>query len=141
MTKRVYLDAGILIAAWRGAGEAGLIALEMLDATDTERVVSDAVWLEVFPKPLHQNRQDEVAFYRAIFDQAVHLPWSLDVLHLAQELARQHGIAAMDAIHAAFAIQHDVDELLTAERPEKPLFRLEGIKVRSLRALVGQARA
>jgi hypothetical protein len=55
------------------------------------------------------------------------------VLHLAQGLARQHGIAAMDAIHAGFAVAHSVDELVTTERPEKPLFRIEQLKVRSLR--------
>lgn len=134
MTRRSYLDTGVLITAWRGLGSAGLTALEMLDDPDLLLVVSDSVWLELLPKPLHEKRRDEVEFYQAVFDRAERLPWSLEVLHLAQNLARQHGIAAMDAIHAAFAVSHFVDELVTTERPEKPLFRIEQLKIRSLRS-------
>ncbi|MBK1704385.1 type II toxin-antitoxin system VapC family toxin [Halochromatium glycolicum] len=134
MTKRVYLDTGVLITAWRGREHAGLTALEMLDDPALLLVLSDAVWLEVLPKPLYEGRHDEVAFYQVVFERAERLPWSLDVLRLAQDLARQHAIAAMDAIHAGFAVGHGVDELVTTERPEKPLFRIEQLPVRSLRS-------
>jgi len=134
MTRRVYLDTGVLITAWRGLGSAGLIALEMLDDPDLVLVISDAVWLEIMPKPLHEKRRDEAEFYQAVFDRAERLPWSLEVLRLAQDLARQHGIAAMDAIHAGFAITHGVDDLVTTERPEKPLFRIKQLQIRSLRS-------
>jgi predicted nucleic acid-binding protein len=134
MTRRVYLDTGVLITAWRGRGSAGLIALEVLDDPGLVLVVSDAVWLEIMPKPLHEKRRDEAEFYQAVFDRAERLPWSLDVLGRAHDLARQHGIAAMDAIHAAFAVAHRVDELITTERPERPLFRIEQLTISSLRS-------
>jgi hypothetical protein len=64
MTRRSYLDTGVLITAWRGLGSAGLMALEMLDDPGLLLVVSDAVWLELFPKPLHEKRRDEVEFVK-----------------------------------------------------------------------------
>ncbi|NBC49741.1 MAG: hypothetical protein GVY22_17540 [Gammaproteobacteria bacterium] len=74
MTKQVYLDTGVLITAWRGRERAGLTALEMLDDPDLLLVLSDAVWLEVLPKPLYEGRHDEVAFYQAVFERAERLP-------------------------------------------------------------------
>jgi predicted nucleic acid-binding protein len=133
MTKRVYLDASVLIAAWRGQGDAGLAAIGVLDDPDLLPVVSDAVWLEVMPKPLYEQRHAEVAFYRAVFDRAEQLPWRLDTLRQAHDVAQRHGIAAMDAIHVACAIAADVDELVTGERPCKPLFRIGTLPIRSLR--------
>ena len=52
MTSRTYLDAGILIAAWQARDPLGARALAILDDPERQLVVSEAVWLEVMPKPL-----------------------------------------------------------------------------------------
>jgi hypothetical protein len=40
MTKRTYIDANLLIAAWKGDEEAGLAALAVLDDLDRALLVS-----------------------------------------------------------------------------------------------------
>jgi predicted nucleic acid-binding protein len=130
---RTYIDANLLIAAWQGRDEAGIKAMTILDDPGRALVVSNAVWLEVMPKPLYQKEQEESAFYGAIFAQAECIPWQTDVLYQAHALAQRYGIAAMDAIHVATAIAAKVDEFVSAEKPTKPMFRVNEIPMRSLR--------
>lgn len=54
------------------------------------------------------------------------------MLSNAQHVAEQYGIAAMDAIHVAHALEAGVDEFVTSEKPTKPLFRAKGITLRSI---------
>ena len=133
MSKRTYLDANLLIAAWQVKDDTGAQALAILDDPDRILVVSDAVWLEVMPKPLYHKQHNEQAFYQAIFDQAEVIPWQVAALHQAHELAQRYGIAAMDAIHLALAIAAQVDEFVSAEKPGKPMFRVREIPMRSVR--------
>ena len=130
---RTYIDANLLIAAWRGEGEAGLEAIKVLDDPDRELAVSDAVWLEVMPKAVYEKQDSEREFYEAVFEQAVHQPWDTGVLYQAHEFARSYGIAAMDAIHVANADALGVDEFVSGEKPTKPMFRVTEIAMRSLR--------
>ena len=51
--ERTYLDSCLLIAAFLGKGEVGRRAMEILDDPKRHFVVSDAVRLEVMPKPRH----------------------------------------------------------------------------------------
>jgi predicted nucleic acid-binding protein len=135
MPKRTYVDANLLIAAWRGKDDAGIKAVSVLDDPQRALVVSDAVWLEIMPKPLYEKRQDESAFYEAVFEEAERISWELPTLHQAMALAQRYGIAAMDAIHVATAIVAQVDEFVSAEKPTKPMFRARahGIVMSSLR--------
>ena len=135
MTKRTYIDANLLIAAWHGRDNTGIKALEILDDPERILVVSDALWLEVMPKPLYFRRDEELAFYRDIFERAEHLQWQLPALEQAHILAQRHGIAAMDAIHVAIAILAGVDEFISGEKPDKPMFRVTEIAMRSLRGI------
>lgn len=133
MTRRTYLDANILIAAWQASDPLGSRALAILDDPNRQLLVSEAVWLEIMPKPLYQGQQSEVDFYQAIFDVAEVLAWRIESLYLARDLAQRHGIAAMDAIHVAIALGAEAVEFVTAEKPEKPLFRLTELPVYSIR--------
>ena len=133
MSKRTYIDANLLIAAFRGEGELGQRALKILDDPDRAFVASDAVRLEVQPKPRYEKRQTEIDFYDAVLNQAEHLKWSTDTLYRAHNLAEKHGIAAMDAIHVATALDAGVDEFITAEKSTKPMFRVTEIHMQSIR--------
>ena len=117
MPKRTYIDANLLIAAFRGEGELGQRAMEILDDSNRALVLSDAVWLEVMPKPRFEKRPAEIAFYQAVFEQAEHRKWCTDTLYHAHQLAEEHGIAAMDAIHVATALNAGAEEFITAEKP------------------------
>lgn len=133
MTKRTYVDANLLIAAWHGRDDAGIQAIEILDDPARTLVVSDALWLEVLPKPLYFRRNDESGFYQDIFARAERIAWRIDALEQARSVAERYGIAAMDAIHVAIAIAAGVDEFVSAEKPDKPMFRVAEIKMHSLR--------
>ena len=133
MTKRTYIDANLLIAAWHGRDDAGLDALAILDDPDRTLLVSDALWLEVMPKAIYEKRQGELAFYQSIFARSEHCPWRLDVLQQAHGLAQRYGIAAMDSIHVATALAASADEFISGEKPTKPMFRVRDMSMISLR--------
>jgi len=133
MSKRTYVDTCVLIAAFRAKGELGRRAIEILDDPDRTLVVSDAVRLEVFPKPRFHRIQEEVDFYEAVFEQSEKQPWNLETLKRAHTLAEAHGIAAMDAIHVATALDAEVDEFISAEKPTKPMFDVTTLTMHSIR--------
>ncbi len=133
MPKRTYIDACLLVAAFRGRDDLGRRALAVLDDPGRSLLVSDAVWLEVFPKALYHRQSEEIAFFEAIFDQAERLVWDTTTLYQAHDLAEKHGLAAMDAIHVATALDAGVDEFVTAEKPTKPMFRVAELRMQSIR--------
>ncbi|MDO5624456.1 MAG: PIN domain-containing protein [Pseudomonadota bacterium] len=133
MSRRTYLDSGVLLAAFRADGVLGERAMQVLDDPDRQLLVSDAVWLEVMPKALYQGQQAEADFYAAVFEAAQRLAWIPASLARAAQVAAQHGIAAMDAIHIAHALDAQADEFITSEKPSKPMFRVqEGMVLTSL---------
>ncbi len=100
-----------------------------------EFCTSELVKLELLPKPAFFRQRAEVEFYETHFRAAV-ATQELDreLGREAMELARRHGIAAMDALHLAAAIRLGAEEFFTAEKPGKPMFRARGIKVKSIHA-------
>ncbi len=133
MPKRTYVDSCLLLAALKGESELGRRALEILDDPSRTLVLSEAVRLEVMPKPIYEKRNEETDFYQAVFDVAECHAWSLGALQHAKALAEQHGIAAMDAIHVAHALEAQVDEFVTAEKSSKPMFRVKAMSISSIR--------
>lgn len=129
---RTGVDANVLIAAWSAQGEMFTAALSVLEDPVREFIVSDALWLEVMPKALYHQREAELAFYRGVFQRAECRPWSAAVVDKAKALAGTYGLAAMDAVHLAVAIDAGADEFISAEKPTKPMFRVREIRTRSL---------
>lgn len=107
--------------------------MAILDDPERERIVSDAVWLEVIPKPRYYRQHEELKFYEAVFEEAEKISWNDSALTNAKTIAENHGIAAMDAIHVAHAIEAGADELISAEKPTKPMFRVKNIALLSIR--------
>lgn len=133
MPKRTYIDTCLLIAAFKGEGELGRRALSVLDDPERSLVVSDAVRLEAMPKARYHKQQEEVDFYEAVFSQAESIPWDDTALQQAFIIAESHGVAATDAIHVAHAATAGVMEFISAEKPSKPMFRVQSIAMRSIR--------
>jgi predicted nucleic acid-binding protein len=50
----------------------------------------------------------------------------------AVELATRYDLAPMDALHVSAALAGKADELVTVEKPTKPLFRVQELKIRSI---------
>jgi predicted nucleic acid-binding protein len=51
---------------------------------------------------------------------------------VSHEIAGTYGLAAMDALHVAAALQIQADELITTEKPTKPMHRVREIQIVSI---------
>jgi hypothetical protein len=130
---RTFLEAGVLIAAIRGTPEIADRAMELLNDPERLFVSSDFVQLEVLPKAVYFRHTAEASFYRAYFASVTEMvPVSQALVSQASEQAQRAGLAAIDALHVAAARAGEPAELITVERPGKPLFRVEGLMVRTL---------
>jgi predicted nucleic acid-binding protein len=132
---KTFLDSGVLLHAWRGETLAGG-AMNIIDDDTREFFTSQLVRLELLPKARHEKRPREVAFYEAHFaDCAGSEPLSQELGWEAEKLAARHGLAGPDALQIAAAIRQGVEEFYTSERPGKPMFRVNEVRVISLFSL------
>ena len=130
---KTYVDANALIAAFRGDHPTANAALELLGDSGRAFVASAYVRLETLRKPLFYRREDEVAFMETYFATvSLWVPTNDALAESALRLAAQLDLGAMDALHAAAALQAGADVFVTLERPTKPLFRVPGLKTMSL---------
>jgi predicted nucleic acid-binding protein len=128
--KRTYLDSGVLIAAIRGVEPIAQKALEILDDPEREFVSSMFVKLEVLPKAMYHKQTIEQEFYTTFFDDVT--LWAKNYRRIVQNAyqeACETGINALDALHVAAAASVHADELITTERPMKPIYRAKSVKV------------
>lgn len=131
--KRTYVDASVLIAAFRGDGIISPRAMEVLDDPDRKLVVSDFLRLEVLPKPTFHKRAEEVQFMNAVSKNAAeNVPCGPEVTKMAIRLASEYDVAPMDALHMGAALAAKVDEFVTMEKPTKPICCVKEIRVTSL---------
>lgn len=128
---KTFLDAGVLLMAWRGRDAEA--ALAIMEDPQREFFTSQLVKLELLPKPAFFKQQDEIEFYQTHFSATKgEEPLSRELGQAADQLARRHGVAAVDALHLAAAIRQGAKEFITAEKPGKPVFRVTGITVKSI---------
>lgn len=131
---RTFVDAGVLIAAGRGAGAGAERALQVLKDLNREFTSSSFLKLEVLPKAIYNQRTAEVEFYEAYFDAVTH--WATDIeqiIDAAYRESAQSGLGAMDALHVAAAVSTGAIEFVTYEKPEKSIYRTKSIQVISVR--------
>jgi predicted nucleic acid-binding protein len=130
---KTYLDAGVLIAAFRAESQMGKRAIQILD--DQNRIFASSVFaqLEVLPKAIYHQQTYEIRFYEAFFDSVQY--WANDLEKLVQDgyqIASQYGLSAVDALHVAAALLVGAEELVTTERRTKPMHRVPNIKITSI---------
>jgi predicted nucleic acid-binding protein len=132
---RTFIDASLLIAAARGNQAISDRALELLDNPGRAFITSDFVCLEVLPKAVFYRQQPEIHFYRAFFARAQRtVKASSSLVAQAEKEAEQAGLSAVDALHVAAAKKAKCHELITAEKPDKPLFRVRGLTIQTIRS-------
>lgn len=133
MAVRTYIDSGVLISLFRGDDKIAGTALSFLNDPLREYVTSDYVKVEVLPKSIFHNHEDERRFYEDFFKSSkIHVPSSDDLLSFAIDEGAKTGISGMDAIHVACAVIAQAKELITSEKPTKPIHRAIGVKVISI---------
>lgn len=131
--KKTYIDSGVLITAFRGVQSASIKANTILNDRNREFVSSQFVKLEVLPKAIYHNQQNEVEFYETFFAAVSH--WATELEQITQDayqLACVYGLASMDALHVAAAMHLKADELITTEKPTKPMHRVTQIQIFSI---------
>jgi hypothetical protein len=130
---KTYLDANVLIVAFRGEHPAADAALTLLGEGHRQFVASPYLRLETLRKPRFYRRQDEIEFMETYFATVAHwVPSDDRLVQRALELAARLDLGAMDALHAAAALQGGAEVFVTMERRSKPLFRIPGLVTLSL---------
>jgi predicted nucleic acid-binding protein len=132
--KVTFLDAGVLIAAFRGNPEVSRRALAILDDPDRSFASSVFVRLEVVPKALFHRSLEEIAFYEGFFRGVTHWADPLSLTEKAFSVAVENGLSALDALHAAAALSVNASEIITSEKSRKPIHRVAGVTVTSIQS-------
>lgn len=132
--KSTFLDTTLLISAVQGKDDIYEEALTVIDDPDREFVSSVYVQLETLPMATWLEQNDQVEAYGVIFANVSRwVPSSPELSQRALGLAGEYGLGAMDALHVAAAEAAEA-ELVTAEKPTKPMLRVTSITVTSIRA-------
>lgn len=130
--KTTFVDSGLLIAVAQGKDNVYEQALAVLDDPEREFVSSMYIKLEVLPNAVYMKREDQVEAHEAFFDNISR--WVLSSPELSDRafaLALEHGLTAVDALHVA-AAEAEGAELVTTEKPTKPMFRVTSVEVTSI---------
>ncbi len=125
-----FIDSGVLVTASRGTENLSDKAISILANADREFASSKFIKLEVLPKAIYHRQTDETEFYQTFFDAVTY--WANDteqVIQNAHKIACKYGLAAMDALHIAAALSVNAEEFITTEKPTKPMYRVNSIKV------------
>ncbi len=128
---RTFVDANILINATNINDAVLIMKIEnLLDSEQREFVASDFLELEVLPKPVHNKRQVSVEFCQNFFASCVErIEVNSRTTKIAYDEACLLGLSGADAIHLAAAYEANADELVTLEKPTKPMYKSKLVKV------------
>jgi len=130
MPTLTYIDANVIINALEGQSSASVqAAFDVL--TDSNRVllVSEFLLLEVLPKRICYQMDEQVEFINEIVSQAKIAQFDKEVLAKSWELACAYGLGAMDALHVASAIRGQAAEMVSFEKPSKPMFKIPASEI------------
>jgi predicted nucleic acid-binding protein len=125
-----FIDSGVLITASRGIENLSALAITILSSTDREFASSEFIKLEVLPKAIYHQQNDEVEFYQTFFNAVGY--WANDIDQIIEEgynIACKYGLAAMDALHIAAAKLVNAEEFITTEKPTKPMHRVTELEI------------
>ena len=101
-----------------------------------EFFTSEAVKLELLPKPTFEKRRAEVEFYNAHFSDAeASEPFSAELGRDALSWPKNSAWPRWTPCIWPRPSARAADEFITSESPGKPVFRVAGIKVVSLHSL------
>lgn len=138
MTRRTYLDSGVLIQAWLGDGPTAERATAILNDPDREFVYSEFVALELLPTTSYHRDFEQRTFYEAYQARSATVAGLERIVNQAHIEGAACGAAGIDACHLGAAVLGGVDELITTEKPIKPMCRSKTVPVVSIR-WAGQA--
>jgi predicted nucleic acid-binding protein len=125
-------DSGVLIDAARGIRtDHTRLALRYFIDPQRTYLTSPFIRMETVPKATYMKRSPEMAFYANFFGDP-RVEWCREweqMATIADEQARKYGLGALDAFHVAAAYLLGADELVTTEKPERPIHRSQLVRV------------
>lgn len=128
---RTFIDASVLIRA-TNIDDAALIDKIILLMKDARRelVSNDWLELEVLPKPVHNKQRVSVESCQDFFGRCVRrVETDGALVRMAYVEACLLGLSAADAMHLVTAHVAGAQELITAEKRTKPMYRSKLVKV------------
>jgi len=126
---RTFLDSAVLITAARSRGADQQIALSNLEYPNRVFLTTPFLALEVVPKATFNRQKLELSFYERYMASASTYRGLNRIEKVARAEAARCGLAAMDALHVAAAFLLKADELITTEKPGKPIYRTTLVRV------------
>lgn len=132
MACRIFLDAGVLIAAFQGERQLRECALAILSQPLFEFWYNPLLRMEVTLQPAYQHRHVQLNFYNTYFQHASCFGDLNRMFEIGAQESVKHGIAVVDALHVATAHLAKCSALVTTEKPTKPMFRTSLVKVVSI---------
>ena len=129
---RVFLDAGVLIGAFKGEPDIREAAFAILECPHLEFWYSPLLNLEVTLQAIHHKQKEELSFYDEYFRNANCYGDLNRMYEIGAPEAKKHGITVVDALHVAAANLAKCPFLVTTEKPTKPIFRSDLVKVISI---------
>jgi predicted nucleic acid-binding protein len=128
---RTFLDSGILISAARGDRPHSERCQRIIEERRRTLLTSVFVRLEVYPQVTYREFALQRAYLNEFFMEPA-LEWASDLngmVQLGLLQAERHGLGAMDSLHIAAAMLLRADQFITAEKPSKPMFRVQSLSV------------
>lgn len=127
---RTFLDSGVLITAARSRGADQRFALSILGDANRVFLTTPFLALEVVPKVTFHKQELELLFYERYMASAATYRGlnRIEIEKVARAEAARCGLAALDALHVAAAFLLKADELITTEKPGKPIYRTTLVK-------------
>jgi predicted nucleic acid-binding protein len=139
---RTFVDANVLIAAYRGIPSIREPCLAILGDRDRFFIASSFLYLETVPKAIYHRNAPEIEFYTTYFEGVqIWISDAESILRIARDEAERCGLSALDAIHVATAHLAEADIFCTLERGRgpKPIHRTSLVRVISIQPDNGAA--
>ena len=124
---RTYVDSNVILSAWNGELPLHEESLAILADQDRDFLSTSLVELETVAHATFGHRQKEVEFLRMYFDVIVTDTTTVgeDLVSEANEIACATDAGGIDAMHIAAAKRLKADQLITREKPTKPMHRTD----------------
>jgi len=128
---RSFPDSVLIDGARATRSDRTFTALDYFDDLERSYLTSPFIRMETVPRATYTRRSLEVAFYDNFFGDP-RVEWCREwerMETIADEQARRYGLGALDAFHVAAAYILGADEFVTTEKPQKPMYRSQLVRV------------
>ena len=132
--RRTYLDTGVLIEAAAGKGPRTEAALRLLRDPDRLFLSSPYLDLELLPQVIKNRFREQQAFLETYLASTERIEDWNAIFRVAFREASRSPVSGMDALHVAAAHLLKADELITTEKPGKPIYKNALVPVVYLRS-------